>query len=92
VVKSCPIPQEMRGDGALATQQEDADAGAERLAVIEGERKALIGQLKAWGEDPMHALPSANEEEVAGWKPPLGKGRKFGLWKRVDMETTEEAA
>jgi hypothetical protein len=91
VARSCPIPQEMRGDGAMVSQ-EDADAGAGRLSVLEGERKALIGQLKAWGEDPMHSLPAANEDEVAGWKPPQGKGRKFGLWKRDDLTDEETAA
>lgn len=93
VSRSCPIPQEMRGDGAIETAEE-ADAGAGRLAVLEGERKALIGQLKAWTKDPTHPLPAANENEVASYKPPVGTGRKFGIWKRDDIETTstEEAA
>jgi hypothetical protein len=89
VARSCPIPQEMRGDGAIDSPA-DANAGAARLAVLEGERKALIGQLKAFVADPTHPLPVVNEDEVAAWKPPTGTGRKFGLHKRVDVEISSD--
>jgi hypothetical protein len=89
VARSCPIPKEMRGDGAIESV-EDANEAAGRLAVLEGERKALLGQLKAHVEDPSHPLPAANEDEVVGWKPPQGRGRRFGLWKKGDL--TDEAA
>lgn len=92
VARSCPIPKEMRGDGAIETQ-DDADEAARALAVLEGQRTALIGQLKARVEDPANPLPSVNEDMVAGWKPPTGKGRRFGLHKRVDIiESEGEAA
>lgn len=91
VARSCPIPKEMRGDGALETQ-EDADEAAKRLAVLEGERSAVIAQLKARAEDPANPLPSVNEDEVVGWKPASGKGRRFGLWKRQDLVSEEGEA
>jgi hypothetical protein len=91
VARSCPIPQEMRGDGALASP-EDADAAARRWAVLEGERAALRGQLYAWADDPAHRLPLANETHGVGWKPPMGRGRRFGLWPVADLaETTSES-
>lgn len=91
VARSCPIPQEMRGDGAI-TSPEEADEAAATLAVLEGQRKALLEQTKAWAEDPSHPLPSVNESEVYGWKPPTGKGRRYGLWRRVDVESSQEKA
>jgi hypothetical protein len=81
----------MRGDGALASP-EDADAAARRWAVLEGERAALRGQLYAWADDPAHRLPLANETHGVGWKPPMGRGRRFGLWPVADLaETTSES-
>lgn len=94
VAVSCPIPLEMRGDGAIGSPEE-AHATAETLAKLEGKRTAMLGQLKAYVEDPHHPLPQANEGEVYGWKPPTGKGRRFGIWRREDIETTsseEQAA
>lgn len=92
VAVSCPVPKEQRGEGAAGCQ-EDADGMARALAVLEGQRSALIGALKAWVEDPGNGLPSVNEETVAGWKPPSGKGRRFGLWSRRDViESMEEDA
>jgi hypothetical protein len=86
VAVSCPIPKEQRGDGALEAP-EDAHAAAEAYAVLEGQRKALIEQMKAWVEDPANPLPMANEDQVAAWKPPTGKGRRFGLWSKTDLES-----
>lgn len=90
VARSCPIPKEQRGDGAIESA-EDADVAARRWAVLEGEREAIRSQVKAWVEDPANPLPMANEAEVVGWKPPTGKGRRFGLWKREDMEMEDAA-
>lgn len=94
VARSCPIPKEMRGDGALETV-EDADAAAGRLAVLEGERSAVIGQLKAWVEEPANPLPHANDVEVVRWDPPVKRGegkRKFGLWPAIEMTSESEEA
>lgn len=85
VARSCPIPFEERGDGAIS-DLDDARLAARRFAVLEGERKALIDQVKAWVEDPSNAIPEANEDQVVGWRPPLGKGRRFGLWSKSDFE------
>lgn len=89
VARSCPIPQEMRGDGAIETP-EQANEAAARWAVLEGEREALRGQLKAYVEDPSHPLPAANENEQVRWEPPVGKGRKFGLHPSVEVERGSE--
>lgn len=89
VARSCPIPFEMRGDGAITTD-EDADNAARRWAVLEGERAAISSQLKARAEIPGLPLPEANEDQVVGWKPATGKGRRFGLWSKADMVTSEE--
>lgn len=91
VVRSCPIPFEQRGDGAIS-DADDAHNAARRFAVLEGERKALIEQIKAWSEDPSNPLPAVNEDQVAAWKPPTGKGRRFGLWSRADIESSQETA
>ena len=91
VARSCPIPKEMRGDGAIESPA-DADGAARAFAVLEGQRKALIEQVKAYVEDPANPLPSANEDQVVGWKPPSGKGRRFGLWPRADVVENESEA
>jgi hypothetical protein len=79
VARSCPIPREQRGDGGIVTKPQ-ADHAARALAVLEGQRKALISQLKAWSEDPNNATPMVNDHEFAGWNPPVGRGRKYGVW------------
>ena len=91
VARSCPIPKEERGDGGIETVEDAAEA-ARRWAVMEGEREALRSQIKEWVEDPANPLPMANEDQVVGWKPPTGKGRRFGVWSKVDMVESEEAA
>lgn len=91
VAESCPVPREMRGDGGIDSRDR-ADSAAEALGVLEGQRHALISQLKSWVEDPANPLPSVNEETVAGWKPPTGKGRRFGLWPRQDVIESQESA
>jgi hypothetical protein len=88
VALDCPVPREMRGDGSIETD-EQADAAAGALAVLEGVRSTLIGSLKARAVDPRNPLPRVNEDEVAGWKPPVGKGRRFGIWPRADVMGTE---
>jgi hypothetical protein len=91
VSRSCPVPREMRGEGGIATKPQ-ADQAARALAVLEGQRAALISQLKAFAKDPGNPLPMANDHEFAGWNPPLGRGRKFGLWDVKDIKAPEEAA
>jgi len=91
VARSCPVPQEMRGDGAIVTVA-DAAVAAETWAALEGQREALRSQLKAYVEDPVNPVPAVNEVEVIGWKPPTGKGRRFGIWRREDIEMEGEAA
>jgi hypothetical protein len=86
VVRSCPIPREMRGQGAIATQAQ-ADEAARQAAVLAGQREALIGtdgQLKAW-EEAGNPPGRANDREEWRWDPPgawvaKGGGRKFGLY------------
>ena len=91
VARSCPIPREQRGEGGIATEIQARDA-ARALAVLEGQRAALISQLKAWVKDPNNPLPMANDHEFAGWNPPLGRGRRFGLWDVEVLEQPQEEA
>jgi hypothetical protein len=84
VARSCPVPTEMRGDGAISTPQM-ADRVARRTAWASAQREQGLSQLKAYqeaGNDPGHV----NEREVYRWGPEWdawetrGGGRKFGIW------------
>jgi hypothetical protein len=79
VSRSCPVPREMRGDGGIVTEAQ-AHAAARAFAVLGGQREALRKQLYAWVEDPENPVPAVNDREVVDWNPPLGKGRRFGIW------------
>jgi hypothetical protein len=83
VERSCPIPREMRGSGALATQaQADAEA---RAATRAGARyDQTRDRLKAW-EEAGNPPGRVNDREEWRWDPPgawvaKGGGRKFGLY------------
>jgi len=89
VARSCPIPPEQRGDGVIDSQAK-ADRAAAAFAVLEGQRKALIGQLKA-AQDEAGLIGLANDQEEVRYEPlePVpGTSRKFGTWpKRNGTET-----
>lgn len=89
VARSCPVPVEQRGEGGIEDDLQ-ANAAAQALAVLEGKRAALLGSLKSRAEDPANSLPRVNEREVYAWKPPTGKGRRFGLHQLADLVSTTE--
>lgn len=95
VGRSCPIPVEMRGEGAI-----DSVELADEVAGIYARSKAgytqAADQLKAW-EEAGNRPGRANEREEVRWDPPgafavRGGGRKFGLHPRVDTTISEGEA
>jgi hypothetical protein len=83
VARSCPIPEEMRGDGAIETQ-ERADEVAAMVTVAKAQYTQGVSQLKTWQE--MGNRPGrANESEEWRWGPEpdawkqKGGGRKFDI-------------
>ena len=90
VARSCPVPPEMRGDGAIDSD-EQADATAETYVVAKAQYTQAASQLKA-REEAGCRPGRANEREEVRWGPDAsawqakGNGRKFGLWARTDSE------
>lgn len=96
VARSCPIPEEMRGDGAIETQ-ERADEVAQLVTVAKAQYSQGIVQLKTWQE--MGNRPGrANEAEEWRWGPEAtavqakGGGRGFKLWPAIETTSESEAA
>ncbi len=77
VAMSCPVPQEQRGDGSLATH-EDADAAAARFVVVDAVRQQLRDQLKAAYEADGYA-PKVGDGREVRWKDKPEGGRTFGV-------------
>jgi PD-(D/E)XK nuclease superfamily protein len=88
---SCPIPPEMRGDGAIDTD-ERADEVAGVYVVAKAQYTQAAAQLKARQESGCRP-GRANDREEVRWGPEpnawesKGGGRKFGLWPRVEVAT-----
>jgi hypothetical protein len=83
VERSCPIPREMRGSGAIATQAQ-ADAAAKAATRAGARYDQTRDQLKSW-EEAGNPPGKANDREEWRWDPPgawvaKGGGRKFGLY------------
>jgi hypothetical protein len=84
VARSCPIPREMRGDGAISTQTQ-ADVAARQFVVAGAQEEQTRVQLKAW-EEGGNPPGRANDRDEVRWGPDRhmwkakGGGRKFGLW------------
>jgi hypothetical protein len=76
VAASCPVPQEQRGIGALAST-DDADVEAKRYIVIDGLRQQMRDRLKAFNEETDHA-PVINDDLVLRWKDKPTGGRAWG--------------
>lgn len=79
VARSCPIPQEQRGLGALATL-EDAKAEAERLQVISALRDQMTKALKAHHEATGEFI-EVGSGELLGWHVSDSGKRRFELRK-----------
>lgn len=81
VARSCPIPQEQRGVGALTTM-EDATAEAQRFVVVDALRKNMLKSLKAKHEAVGLYIPVV-DNLVLGWQPKSGGGREFTIKERT---------
>jgi hypothetical protein len=84
VSRSCPIPTEQRGEGALSTQaMADREAAAFVLTGARHEQGRL--RLKAW-EEAGNPAGRVNDREAVRWGPEdgawqtKGGGRKFGVY------------
>lgn len=89
VVNSCPVPDEMKGVGALVSE-DAADAAAERFIVVDALRQTLRDQLKAHHEETGHA-PGVGDGHVLRWKVDPGTGRRqFGVWEPDAAESESE--
>lgn len=93
VKRSCPIPAEQRGLGALDSP-EAADAEAARFVVVDALRQEQRDSLKAYHEETGHA-PVVRDGLVMRWRDrPSGKGREFGVFEpaeRVSKEASDAA-
>lgn len=84
VARSCPIPREARGDGAISTQHQ-ADVAAAQFAVAGAQEGQCRSQLKAWQEQD-NPPGRVNEREEVRWGPEpdawqaKGGGRSFKIW------------
>jgi hypothetical protein len=84
VARSCPIPKEMRGTGALETQ---ADADREAKLYVRGKTmyEQASARLKPW-QEAGNPPGRVNDREEARWGPERdawkakGGGRSFGVW------------
>lgn len=74
VTRSCPIPQEQRGLGALLTP-EDAEAEAARWVVISALKDQMRKSLKAWHEE--NERPIWIGHQFLAWHAKPSGGREF---------------
>lgn len=77
VSRSCPVPSEQRGLGAIDST-EAADLAAEEWVQRRAQAGYLRDALKTWHEETGHA-PQLSDGLVVRWDPPVGKGRKFDV-------------
>jgi RecB family exonuclease len=96
VARSCPVPREMRGDGAILTQVQ-ADRAAQRLAVMGAKKDQATSQLKAW-QEAGNPPGRVNERDEVRWGPApdawmfKGGGRRFDIWPAISSVPGEVAA
>ncbi len=87
IARSCPIPAEQRGLGALDSP-EAADMEAERFVVVDALRQQQRDALKAFHEEstPTHA-PQVGDGTGLFWREKSnGKGREFGVFPLEDFK------
>lgn len=95
VARSCPVPPEQRGIGALSTQAQ-ADREAEIFAAWEAKHDQARERLKAWEENGNPpGRPNSREEVRWGPEPDAwmtkGGGRGFKIWPAVNGNGNGEA-
>lgn len=93
VKRSCPVPAEQRGLGALDSTA-SADAEAARFVVVDALRQEQRDALKAYHEETKYA-PQVGDGRVVRWKEAIetGRSRAFGVHDPavVDVEARELA-
>lgn len=90
VAQSCPVPQEQRGLGSLASD-EDADAMAKRYVVIDALRGQMRDGAKAYYEETGHAL-EVGDGTVMRWKEGTDRKRSFGVFEPDEDQSTDRKA
>ncbi len=83
VARSCPIPAEQRGLGALDSI-EAADEEAERFVVVDALRQQQRDALKAFHEETGHA-PATGDGRALFWKRKPNGGRSFDVHDLADL-------
>jgi hypothetical protein len=79
VARSCPVPVEQRGLGAI-DGEDTADAEAQRWAVVKALQPQMRDAIKAFHEGTGYC-PQVSDGLVARWKQKAnGKGRDFGIF------------
>jgi hypothetical protein len=89
VKRSCPIPAEQRGVGALADSA-DADAEAARFVVVDALRQEQRDALKAVYEETGRP-PEVGDGRGLFWRDKAAGGRDFGVWPLSDHNGGEQA-
>jgi hypothetical protein len=77
VARSCPVPAEQRGAGAVESPQ-DADREAARFVTVDALRTQMRDALKAFHERTGYA-PQVGDGTVVRWAEKPGGGRSFGI-------------
>jgi hypothetical protein len=89
VARSCPIPDEQRGLGALSSK-EDADEEAARFVVVDALRQTQREALKAYHEETGEA-PEVGDGRGLFWKRKEKGGRSFDVHDLADFRPVPEA-
>lgn len=89
VARSCPIPAEQRGLGALDSD-EAADEEAARFVVVDALRQQQRDALKAYHEETGHA-PAVGDGRGLFWKQKPKGGRSFDVHDLEDFRPRPEA-
>lgn len=85
--RECPVPEEDRGVGEIDSP-DAADAAARRWQVVGDLDDRLTKALKGYFEETGY-LAEVGDGRVAAWRP-TGKTRRWGLWRRDQLETSSE--
>lgn len=90
VKRSCPIPAEQRGIGALDSP-DAADAEAARFVVVDALRQEQRDALKAYHEETGYC-PDVGDGTVIRWAEKSDGGRSFGVHPPAYVDPAAQAA
>lgn len=91
VARSCPVPAEQRGAGAIESW-EDALAQGSRYLAVDGLRDQLRDALAGWHDETGEPIPVASGVELRRATEGEHKSRTFGLWPTLIPEPAEDFA